>query len=291
MGYASCYEDNLDAKGEPVKVGKKSVPVMKTEVKNTVIIKADGLAINSIEIESYHFDIAFMDDDGQLSPQIDLTASEEKADGTGRVVGRAVKIASFYDIKEACALLEALMLAIENHEAVFNVSTAQSKRPAPLPPQIGDFNEIRNAFRKHVEHESTILKLDSLEADNPFLRYKSGIPNPNGNGKPLIWIHAWIPDGDIISAAISVAENGPFLGSHYQGLKANKSKIERHFSFDKIEINTVGAGIHQFRVNKMGVDLTKTANWDTEFRWLRENLEKLYWVLQIQDIGNGWDAL
>ena len=96
---------------------------MKTEVKNTVIIKADGLAINSIEIEGYHFDIVFMDDDGQLSPQIDLTAREKKADGTGRVV----KVASFYDIKDACDLLEALLLAIENHEAVFNVSATHIK--------------------------------------------------------------------------------------------------------------------------------------------------------------------
>ena len=287
MGYASCYEDNLDAKGEPVKVGKKKVPVMNTEVKNTVIIKADGLAINSIEIEDYHFDIAFMDDDGQLTPQIDLTASKEKGNGTGRVV----KVASFYDIKEACDLLEALILAIENHEAVFNISAMQSKRPAPRPPQIGDFNEIRNAFREHVERESTILQFDNLDADSAFLRYKSGIPNPNGNGKPLIWIHAWIPDGAKISASISVAEKGPFLGSHYQGLKANQSKIERHFSFDNIEIDTVRAGIHQFRVTKNNVDLTRTANWDAEFRWLRENLEKLYWVLQIQDMGDGWNAL
>ena len=261
---------------------------MNTEVKNTVIIKADGLAINSIEIESYHFDIAFMDDDEQLSPQIDLTASEEKADGTGRVV----KVASFYDIKEACALLEALMLAIENHEAVFNVSATQSKRPAPRPPQIGDFNEIRNAFREHVERESRILKLDSLEADNAYLRYKSGIPNPNGNGLPLIWLHAWIPDGAIISASISVTKNGPFFQSHYKKLEANKSKIQDAFSFETIETVAVKDGsIHHFRVTKNNVDLTRTADWDTEFRWLRENLEKLYWVLQIQDMGNGWDAL
>ena len=130
MGWASCQEDNLDAKGEPVKVGKKKAPVMTikeldsgTKVKNTVIIKADGLAINSIDIESYHFDIAFMDDDGQLSPQVDLTASEEKADGNGRVV----KIASFYDIKKACALLTALIEAIENQEVVFNVSATHIK--------------------------------------------------------------------------------------------------------------------------------------------------------------------
>ena len=167
----------------------------------------------------------------------------------------------------------------------------RQRTPDPLPPQIGDFNKIRNAFRKYVERESTILQYDDLGANGAFVRYKSGIPNPNGNGLPLIWIQAWVPDGDKISVAISVAENGPFWGSHYQGLKANKSKIEHYFSFDNIEIDTVGAGIHQFRVNKMGVDLTQTVNWDTEFRWLRENLEKLYWVLQIQDIGNGWDAL
>lgn len=314
MGWASCQEDNLDAKGEPVKIGKKKVPVMtieeldsETKVKNTVIIKADGLASNSIEIESYHFDVAFMDDDGQLSPQIDLTASEEKADGTGRVV----KIARFYDIKEACALLTDLMLAIENQEAVFNVSArhikgkdghqhsdsikqeltelVQQRAPDPLPPVINDFNRIRNAFREYVERESTILRNDG--GDAPFVKYKSGIPNPNGNGLSLIWIQAWVPEGDKISAAISVAENGPFWESHYQGLKANKSKIEHYFSFDNIETDTVGAGIHQFRVNKMGVDLTQTANWETEFRWLRENLEKLYWVLEIQDTGNGWNAL
>ena len=141
MGYASCYEDNLDAKGVSVKAEKKKGPVITieeleeleeledfeeiglgTEVKNTVIIKADGLASNSIEIESYHFDIAFMDEDGQSCPQIDLTASEKKADGTEKVV----KVASFYDIKEACALLEALILSIENHEAVFNVSATQN---------------------------------------------------------------------------------------------------------------------------------------------------------------------
>ena len=64
MGWGSYQEDNLEAKGDPVKVGKKEVPAMtieelddfeefdsETEVKNTVIIKADGLAINSTEIE------------------------------------------------------------------------------------------------------------------------------------------------------------------------------------------------------------------------------------------------
>ena len=105
-----------------VVIGTREYP-SSPKVKNTVIIKTDGLAVNPIDIESYHFDIAFMDDDGQLSPQIDLTASEEKADGSGRVV----KIASFYDIKKACALLTVLMEAIENQEVVFNVSATHIK--------------------------------------------------------------------------------------------------------------------------------------------------------------------
>ena len=108
---------------------------------------------------------------------------------------------------------------------------------------------------------------------------------------PSIWINAWIPnDGGKISAAISVDGKSSYFG-HYKELKANKSKIEHYFSFDNIGAVPMKGGIHQFRVNKTGVDLTLRVNWDTEFRWLRENLEKLYWVLQVQDTGPGWNAL
>lgn len=134
MGFVSCQEDNQDAAGEPVKVGKQKGQVMKIEetdkliesdpktetltVKNTVIVKADGLAVNSTEIESYAFDIMFMDDE-QLEPQIDLTATARAEPSSP---GKVYLISRFYDIKEACSLLTALMLAIENQEAVFNVS-------------------------------------------------------------------------------------------------------------------------------------------------------------------------
>lgn len=118
MGLVSYQEDNQDAAGEPVKVQK----ARKTEdsstdiftVKNTVIIKADGLAINSIEIESYAFDITFMDGEEQLEPQIDLTATA--------IGGGVIQIVTFYDIKKACSLLTDLMSAIENQEDVFKVS-------------------------------------------------------------------------------------------------------------------------------------------------------------------------
>ena len=129
MGFVSCQEDNQDAAGEPIKAGKRKVQVMKIEeidkliesnpeakvlpVKNTVIVKADGLAINSIEIESYAFGIMFMDGGEQLEPQIDLTATASS--------GKVFQISTFYDIKQACSLLTDLMLAIENQETVFDV--------------------------------------------------------------------------------------------------------------------------------------------------------------------------
>lgn len=128
MGFPSYYEDNQEAAGEPallVKAGKKAElipPDPKAEictVKNTVIIKADGLAINSIEIENYAFDITFMDEEEQLEPQIDLTATTRGKPGSS---GRAIHISTFHDIKEACFLLMDLMLAIENQEVIFNVA-------------------------------------------------------------------------------------------------------------------------------------------------------------------------
>ncbi len=129
MGFPSYQEDIQDAKGEPVKAGKQKDQVIVEELeeleefiesgKNTVIVKADGLAINSIEMESYACDITFMDGEAQLEPQIDLSA-------TARADGKVFQISTFYDIKEACSLLTALMLAIENGEEVFNVRKLNS---------------------------------------------------------------------------------------------------------------------------------------------------------------------
>ena len=165
----------------------------------------------------------------------------------------------------------------------------QQRTPDPLPPVINDFNRIRNDFRKYVQRESTILQYDG--GDGAFVRYKTGIPN--GNGLIPIWIAAWIPDGGgKISAGIYADNQLPPFKSYYKKLEANKNKIEAALSFDTtIEIAELSNSIHQLRVQKTDVDLSQTVNWETEFRWLRENLEKLYWVLHIQYTGNGWDAL
>lgn len=61
------------------------------------------------------------------------------------------------------------------------------------------------------------------------------------------------------------------------------------FSFEDIKFREAGGNILQLYVVKQNVDLTQAANWDTEFRWLRENLEKLYWVLRVHDTL-GWSG-
>ena len=130
--------------------------------------------------------------------------------------------------------------------------------------------------------------LTILVGDRPeFIGYESGYTKENGTR--YIWINAWMPPGlDRVSAVISIRRDSSYFESHYEKLKEHKSEIETAFSFDTLNPAAVGGNIVQLRVEK-DVDLTQTANRDTVFRWLRENLEKLYWVLRVQDTL-GWDT-
>ena len=62
------------------------------------------------------YKITFTDEGEYVEPQIDLTATAQaKSDSSGKVI----HISTFHDIKEACALLMDLMLAIGNQEDVY----------------------------------------------------------------------------------------------------------------------------------------------------------------------------
>ena len=154
---------------------------------------------------------------------------------------------------------------------------------------ISDFERIRDKFREYVKHESNILRyIDFGEgANSPYINYESGYRKENNlHG---IWINAWIPHNrDQISAVISIRGDSRYFQSHYQKLEAHKSKIEKVFSFEAITLSKVRGNIYQLRVEKENVDLTQIANLDTNFHWLRETLEKLYWVLRVQDTV-GWN--
>ena len=140
---------------------------------------------------------------------------------------------------------------------------------------------------RHVAESDAKRDSKRDTTDGPFIKYKSGYPNSNESGLPPIWLNTWIPDGDIMSAVISVSGKSPFFGSHYQKLKAHTSEIKDAFEFESIDLASVSGGIYQLRVQKHDVDLRQTDSWETEFRWLRETLEKLYWVLRVHDQG-GW---
>lgn len=157
--------------------------------------------------------------------------------------------------------------------------------------KVTDFETIREAFIEYIERESNILKLDdfSRDARPEFIGYESGYPKESGHRD--IWINVWMPQGlDKVSAVISIGGNSRYFGSHYQKLKEHKSEIETAFSFDTINPSEVSGGIFQLRVEKEDIDLTQTVNWDIEFRWLRENLEKWYWILRVHDTL-GWDTV
>ena len=160
-----------------------------------------------------------------------------------------------------------------------------------LPEEVTDFDTIREAFIEYIEHNSSILDLDDFSKDDrpEYIGYESGYPREN---RPRdIWINVWMPPGlDKVSAVISIKGDSDYFESHYQKLKAQKSKIEDAFSFESVHPQEVRGNIHQLRVEKSGINLTQTINWDTEFCWLRENLEKLYWVLRVHDTL-GWNNI
>ena len=145
---------------------------------------------------------------------------------------------------------------------------------------ISDFERIRDKFREYVKHESNILHY--IGSRNAYINYESDCPKENGSR--VVWINAWIPnDTRKISASISIDRNSRFFESHYQKLNAHKSNIKTIFSFETITPIKMGSNIYQFRVEKENVDLTQIADLDTNFHWLRETLEKLYWVLRLQE--------
>lgn len=180
-------------------------------------------------------------------------------------------------------LLPKRLISIERPQTL---STPQKTAEVPSE-EVPDFETIREAFIEYVEDESSILQLDDFNRDDrpEFIGYESGCPKESSRRD--IWINVWMPPGlDRVFAVISIREDSSYFESYYKKLKEHKSEIETAFSFDTINPATVRGNIFQLRVEK-DIDLTQTANRNTAFHWLRETLEKLYWVLRVQETL-GW---
>ena len=160
------------------------------------------------------------------------------------------------------------------------------KYDVSLPAEVSDFDAIRNQFKTYIERESDILRLDDFGAPE-FIGYESGYAKVNGSSQ--IWLAAWLPDNhEQIDALISIQSSSTYHRSHYQKFQEHAGLMKALFSFEDIEFKEVGPN-SQLRVVKAGIDLTQSTNRDTAFRWLRENLEKLYYVLRAHETPLGWN--
>lgn len=141
----------------------------------------------------------------------------------------------------------------------------------------------REAFIAYVKRKSTILKLRDKSGSQDYVNYETGYPTRNGFSE--IQLSAWLPVHiNDVAALISIRSDSEYFESHYRRFEEHQSEIKDTFLFEDERVEFTPAGQdHQLRVVKSGVDLTQTADKDEAFPWLRENLEKLYWVLRMHD--------
>ena len=159
----------------------------------------------------------------------------------------------------------------------------ESSPPQPVPP-----NEVQKAFIAYIESESGILQLSNFDTKGhqDYVDFKSGYPT--NNRSPEIYLSAWLPIAyNDVAAIIAMRSDSKYFRSHYKKLEAHKAEIEDTFSFEEVKFRSSGR-TRQLRVVKKSIDMTQIVERDSAFRWLRENLEKLYWVLRVPDIL-GWD--
>ena len=187
-------------------------------------------------------------------------------------------------------ILGVLFLVLKRVASIESPQIAQTQQEASdtLPEEVSDFDVVNEAFIAYIERESGILQYADFGegGHSDYIGYESGYPKESRYYD--IWITAWLPrNRNEIAAVISIASNSSYVESHYKNFEDNKNKIEKAFSFENINLRGKIGNVFQLSVVKQNVDLTQTANWDAAFRWLRENLEKLYWVLRVHDTF-GW---
>ena len=149
---------------------------------------------------------------------------------------------------------------------------------------------FKKAFIAYVDRESAILqRADFGPGESPdYVAYESGYQKENGYHE--IWLAAWIPaNRNDIAAVIAIRYDSRYFGSHYKKFEEHKRRIEKVFSFEEIKPKKANDKIFHLRVVKKGIDLTQEAERDAGFRFLRETLEKLYWVFRVHD-ASGWDT-
>ena len=157
----------------------------------------------------------------------------------------------------------------------------KSYRPQPPPNQMDtledlpepDLREIREAFIAYIARESRVLELDDFGGDE-YIGYSCGY------GPYKIWLSTWIgSELDIVATRLMI---GKEHGNVFERLKENEDKIQWLFPEEEVNYKPFAGGHKGIGVEKR-VDLSQRENWDKISVWVRENLEKLLYVIRIHD--------
>ena len=150
-----------------------------------------------------------------------------------------------------------------------NINQGETHEAPPEP----DLHEIRDALIEYIERESHILEINDFGPEN-YIGYSCGYEDRK------IWLTIWIGKRlDIVATRLM------FDNEHrntLEKLEENKNKIEWLFPEEVVDSKSFSRNHQGIGVEKR-VDLTQRENWQTTSVWVRENLEKLLYVIRIHD--------
>lgn len=141
-----------------------------------------------------------------------------------------------------------------------------------------DLHEIRKTLIAYIDRESRVLELDDF-GPNTFIGYSCGDKPHYGHFK--IWLTIWIgTDLDIVATRLMIGREHHDI---FERLKENKDKIEWLFPEENVGYRSYSNDSQGIGVEKR-VDLSQRENWDEISVWVRENLEKLLYVIRVHDV-------
>ena len=145
--------------------------------------------------------------------------------------------------------------------------------PEDLPEP--DIKEIRETLTAYIERESRVLELIP-PGDNPqYIDYSCGYP-----GRFEMRLTIWIGrDLDIVATRLMI---GREYHNTFKRLKENNDKVNWLFPEGEVDYKLFSSDFKGVGVEKR-LDLTQRENWHEISVWVRENLEKLLYVIRVHD--------
>ena len=148
---------------------------------------------------------------------------------------------------------------------------------APLEPSL---HGIREALIAYIDRESRILELDDFGQDE-YIGYCCGYERDSDYERGHIWLTTWIRPSDLGMIATRLMIGRDHRDT-FERLEENQDKIEWLFPEEEVSYRPFSGDIKGIGVEKR-VDLTQRENWHEVSVWVRENLEKLFYVIRIHN--------